>query len=77
MSDISNEELLAQLGLEVETKVKPKLSPREERIIAGFEEVQRFVESEGRVPSHGEERDIFERLGLSNRAVKGVSQDKA
>ncbi|HBJ34057.1 MAG TPA: hypothetical protein DDZ51_04700, partial [Planctomycetaceae bacterium] len=32
------------------------------RIIAGFEEIQRFVEQHGRAPQHGEERDIFERL---------------
>ena len=37
-------------------------SPREERIIAGFEEIQRFVEQHGRAPQHGEDRDIFERL---------------
>jgi hypothetical protein len=36
--------------------------PREERIIAGFEEIQRFVEQHGHVPRHGEGRDIFERL---------------
>ncbi len=36
--------------------------PREERIIAGFEEIQRFVEKHGRAPQHGEDRDIFERL---------------
>lgn len=34
----------------------------EERVIAGFEEIQRFVEKHGRPPQHGEERDIFERL---------------
>ena len=37
-------------------------SPREERIIAGFEEIQRFVEKHGRAPQHGEDKDIFERL---------------
>ena len=37
-------------------------TPREERIIAGFEEIQRFVEQHGRAPQHGEDRDIFERL---------------
>jgi hypothetical protein len=37
--------------------------PREERVIAGFEEIQRFVEKHGRTcPQHGEDRDIFERL---------------
>ena len=35
---------------------------REERIIAGFEEIQRFVEKHGHAPQHGEDRDIFERL---------------
>lgn len=34
----------------------------EERVIAGFEEIQRFVEKHGRPPQHGEDRDIFERL---------------
>jgi len=37
-------------------------SPREERIIAGFEEIQHYVEKHGRAPQHGEDRDIFERL---------------
>ena len=34
----------------------------EERVIAGFEEIQRFVDKQGREPHHGEDRDIFERL---------------
>lgn len=34
----------------------------EERVIAGFEEIQRFVEKHGRQPQHREDRDIFERL---------------
>ncbi|CAM4267163.1 GIY-YIG nuclease family protein [Kerstersia similis] len=37
-------------------------SVREERIIAGFEEIQRFVEGHGRTPQHGEDKGIFERL---------------
>lgn len=46
-------------------KAKPKrasMTPREERIVAGFEDILRFVEAYGRAPQHGEERDIFERL---------------
>ena len=54
--------LLAELGVEVEAKKAPSRTPREERIIAGFEEIQRFVDEHGRPPQHGEERDIFERL---------------
>lgn len=34
----------------------------EERVISGFEEIQKFVEKHGRQPQHGEDRDIFERL---------------
>lgn len=37
-------------------------SARDERIIAGFEEIQRFYSQHGRAPQHGEGRDIFERL---------------
>lgn len=37
-------------------------SPREERILAGFEEIQQFVKKHGRAPRHGEGRDIFERI---------------
>jgi T5orf172 domain len=54
--------LLEKLGVEVETEKDTSRTPREERIIAGFEEIQRFVERHGRAPQHGEDRDIFERL---------------
>ena len=54
--------LLDELGVEVETKTESSRTPREERIIAGFEEIQRFVEQYKRAPQHGEGRDIFERL---------------
>lgn len=54
--------LLDELGVEVETNKDASRTPREERIIAGFEEIQRFVEQHGRAPQHGEDRDIFERL---------------
>ena len=54
--------LLAELGVEVETKKAISRTPREERIIAGFEEIQRFTEEQGRQPQHGESGDVFERL---------------
>jgi len=54
--------LLADLGVEVEPEKAAGRTPREERIIAGFEEIQRFVETHGRAPQHGEDREIFERL---------------
>jgi hypothetical protein len=53
--------LLEELGVEAETKKESSRTAREERIIAGFEEIQRFVEQHGRAPQHGEDRDIFER----------------
>jgi len=54
--------LLAELGVEVEVKKQLSRSPREERIIAGFEELLRFADEHGRPPQHGKDRDIFERL---------------
>ena len=54
--------LLDELGVEFEARKQASRTPREERIIAGFEEIQRFVEEHGHPPQHGEGRDIFERL---------------
>ena len=54
--------LLAELGVEVEHTKAASRTPREERIIAGFEEIQRFVDLHGRAPQHGEDRGAFERL---------------
>ena len=54
--------LLAELGVEVEAKKVASRTPLEERIIAGFEEIQRFADEHGRAPQHGEGHDIFERL---------------
>jgi hypothetical protein len=62
MSDLDLDELAAELSeFEAPEKAGGR-SPREERIIAGFEDIQRFVEQHGRPPQHGEDRDIFERL---------------
>jgi len=58
----SNKELLAELGVDTNLEKKAARTPREERIIAGFEEIQRFVEEHGQPPTHGEDKDIFERL---------------
>ena len=62
MADPSDQELLDALGVEVKADKKATHTPREERIIAGFEEIQRFVEEQGRLPAHGEGNDIFERI---------------
>jgi hypothetical protein len=55
-------ELLGELGLEAEPEETTGRSPREQRIIAGFEEIERFYDEHGRSPDHGEDRDIFERI---------------
>jgi T5orf172 domain len=55
-------ELLAELGVDVAPEPSGQRSAREERIIAGFEEIERFVAEQGRLPQHGEDRDIFERI---------------
>ena len=62
MADLSDDELLAELGVEIEAKTQSSRTPLEERIIAGFEDIVRFYDANGRAPQHGEERDIFERL---------------
>ena len=54
--------LLAELGVEAEEKKKVAKTPREERIIAGFEEIQRYFDEHGHAPMHGENNDIFERI---------------
>src|SRR4051794_17026571 len=62
MTELSDRELLDALGVEIEEEKSSARSLRDERVIAGFEEIQRFVELHGRPPQHGEDRDIFERL---------------
>lgn len=62
MPELSDLELLSALGVEATAKKKAILTPKQERIIAGFEEIQRFVEEHGHAPRHGEDKDIFERL---------------
>lgn len=54
---------LADELAEFEVNDKPvRLSPIEERVIAGFEDIQRFHEKAGHPPRLGEDKDIFERL---------------
>jgi len=55
-------ELLDQLGVDTALEQSGGRSATEQRIIAGFEEIERFVEEHGRPPEHGASRDIFERL---------------
>ena len=45
MSNLSDDDLLRELGVEYEVAKVRSYTPREERIIAGFEEIQQFVKS--------------------------------
>src|SRR6476646_9375086 len=62
MSDLDLDDLRSELAEFAQPKKNGGRSAREERIIAGFDEIQRFVDEHGRSPQHGEDRDIFERL---------------
>ncbi len=62
MADLDDDELLDALGVEVAPLKVSSRTPREERIIAGFEDILRFHQTHGRAPLHGEDCDIFERL---------------
>lgn len=64
MADFTDDDdaLLAELGVEIEAKRTSTRTAEEERVIAGFEEIQRFFETHKHLPRHGEGIDIFERL---------------
>lgn len=62
MAEMTDDYILAELGLDIAPKKVRARTPREERIIAGFEDIVKFHEEHGRLPQHGEDRDIFERI---------------
>ena len=78
MGEPDLDELAAELSEFAAPDAKAGRSPREERIIAGFEEIQRFVEKHGRAPQHGEWHDIFERLyAVRLDRVRSLSECRA
>ncbi|WP_323012697.1 GIY-YIG nuclease family protein [Castellaniella sp.] len=62
MSNFDLDDLAAELAEFAPPEKKKGRPASEERVIVGFEEIQRFTEQHGRAPQHGEDRDIFERL---------------
>ena len=62
MRDSDLDDLAVELADFAPPEKKGERPASEERVIAGFEEIQRFAEQHGRAPQHGEDRDIFERL---------------
>lgn len=70
-----DDELLAELGVEVEVESKGAHTPRQARIIAGFEEIEAFYEKSGRMPLYGEDRDIFEKIYATRLDAIAASQE--
>lgn len=62
MADMDDDGLLEALGVEAAPIKTASHTRLQERLIAGFEDILRFVDANGRAPQHGEDRDIFERL---------------
>jgi len=62
MAKSTEDEMLEALGVDLSPDSIRQYTPQEERLIAGFEDIQRFVEQHGHSPRHGEDLDILERL---------------
>jgi hypothetical protein len=78
MSDFTEADdvLLNQLGLDTKAPKKSKLTAQEERIVSGFEEIQRFVSETGKEPEFGEDKDVFENI-YATRLEKIRQQENA
>lgn len=62
MPELDDDDLLEALGVEVLPITTGGVSAREERLIAGFDEILQFQKRHGREPRATEDGDIFERL---------------
>lgn len=62
MAKSHEDQMLEALGADTSPEPVRQYTRQEERLIAGFEDIQRFVDTHGRPPRHGEDLDIFERL---------------
>lgn len=60
MTNRSNEEILDDLGIIVEKKQSNSLTPWQQRVVAGFEDIQRFVEEHNRIPNRNAKDNLFE-----------------
>jgi len=56
------DDLRSELSDFAKPEKKQNLSAKEQRVVAGFEDIQRFYEEHKKCPQHGEDRDIFERV---------------
>ncbi len=62
MSISPEDAMLDALGVDTSPEEARQYTRQEERLIAGFEDIQRFAEQHGHAPRHGEDLDIFERM---------------
>lgn len=62
MADISDDDLLSELGIDLAPVKQVTYTAKEERLISGFEEIIQFYEINQRIPSNSNNADIFERL---------------
>lgn len=62
MANISDDDLLSELGIDLAPVKQVTYTAKEERLISGFEEIVQFYEKNHRVPSNSNDTDIFERL---------------
>lgn len=62
MSDLDLDRLREELDEYARPALAGGRSAREERVVAGFEEIQLFADQHGHPPRHGEDLDLFERL---------------
>lgn len=59
---IDLDDLRSELDDFAKPEKKQVLSAKEQRVVAGFEDIQRFYDEHKRLPQHGENKDIFERM---------------
>jgi T5orf172 domain len=62
VQDLTDDELLDELGVELADEEVGGYTALQERIIAGFEDILRFYKANGRAPRHSQDSDIFERV---------------
>ena len=62
IQDLTGDELLDELGVEIADEQTGGYTARQERIIAGFEDILRFFETNRHAPQHSDHGDIFERI---------------
>ena len=78
MKRLSDEQILDELEIELELKSTKVLTPLEERLISGFEEINVFYETHQRVPCLNDDADIFEKLCASRlEKIKQNSEMKS